>query len=80
MILSADERTNANYTEMIEYDLDQIVVFQTDTTLPDNSAQKLLASLSLASLAWVVILNVLLAASGREVWLPGRQGFPALGW
>lgn len=62
-----------NFTAMEEFGLDQIMVFQTDTSLEDSSG-RVLAGLSLVTLAWVFLLNTLLSTLGsggeRETVVP----------
>eukprot|EP00903_Cladosiphon_okamuranus_P010268 g9722.t1 len=79
VVLIADEtiRGEADFTAMKEFGLNQIMVFQTDTSLEDSSG-RILAGLSLVTLAWVFMLNTLLSTLGsageRETVVP------ALGW
>lgn len=61
LILSAKPHRDSNITLLEEYGLDQIVVFQTDTTQPDSSGRLLLAKLSAATLAAVVLVNMVLS-------------------
>lgn len=79
VILSAKSTVNgqANFTAMEEFGLDQIMVFQTDTSLPDSSG-RVLAGLSLVTLAWVFLLNTLLSTLGSAG--EHEAVVPALGW
>lgn len=82
VVLNAKQTADGagNFTAMEEFGLHQMMVFQTDTSLPDSSA-RVVAGLSLVTLAWVLLLNTLLsttvavgAAGERETVIP------ALGW
>lgn len=79
VVLNAKQTTSGagNFTALQEFGLDQLMVFQTDTSLPDSSG-RVLAGLSLVTLAWVLVLNTLLSSLGsageRETVVP------AMGW
>lgn len=83
VILSAKNTTKgaSNFTAMAEFGLDEIVVFQTDTTQPDNSA-RVLAGMPLMTITSLVVFNTLLASIGST---SGAQhetevSVPTLGW
>lgn len=81
VVLNAKETENgmANFTAMQEFGLDEIMIFQTDTSLPDSSG-RVLAGLSLVTLAWVFVLNTLLATLGSAAGDQHGTTVPALGW
>lgn len=81
LVLSAKNTTNgaSNYTAMAEVGLEELVVFQTDTTQPDSSA-RVLAGLSLVSLTWLVLFNTLLASIGSMTGVQRETVVPTLGW
>ncbi|CAM9151049.1 unnamed protein product [Ectocarpus sp. 12 AP-2014] len=85
VVVIAKESTNpaSNYTTMAEYGLDQVVVFQTDTTQPGNGA-RVLAGLSLMSLSWLILFNTLMASlgatSGGTKATMREAVVPATGW
>ena len=65
---------------MVAYGLDQIMVFQTDTTQDDSSA-RLLAGLSVVTLTWLILFNTLFSAlSSASANNNGNGAVPALGW
>lgn len=78
VILNAEETAKGagNFTAMQEYGLDQLMVFQTDTSLEDSSG-RVLSGLSLVTLAWVLLLNTLLTTLGSA---QHETLVPALGW
>lgn len=61
LILSAKPHRDSNITALEVYGLDQLVVFQTDTTQPDSGGRLLLVRLSAATLAAVVLVNMVLS-------------------
>lgn len=77
LILTARESrlTSMTISVMQEYGLDEVVIFQTDTTQPDSGGQQLLTS------SWLVVLNMLLASAGAyaALWC-GTQFPPTFGW
>lgn len=65
---------------MESYGLDQIMVFQTDTTQDDSSA-RILAGLSVVTLTWLILFNTLFSAlSSASADHHGIGAIPALGW
>lgn len=85
VVVVADEssKANSNYTTMAAYGLDELIVFQTDTTQPDNGA-RVLAGLSLMSLTWLILFNTLMASlgatSGGAQAATRETVVPATGW
>ena len=62
------------------YGLDQVMVFQTDTTQEDSGA-KLLAGLSVVTLTWLILINTLFSAlSYADTHHIGQATIPSLGW
>lgn len=83
VVLNAKQTTKGagNFTAMEEYGLDQLMVFQTDTSLADSSG-RVLAGLSVVTLAWVLTLNALLSMSMSTLGSAGGHEtmVPAVGW
>lgn len=79
LILSAKENKNADVAALEAYGLDQVMVFQTDTTQEDSSA-RVLAGLSLVTLTWLIVFNTLFAMLGPDRVQSAQQSIPALGW
>lgn len=79
LILTAREHRLADLTEMEKYGLNEVVVFQTDTTQEDSSA-RVFAGLSLVTLSWLIIINTLFAAFATGGVHHGQEPIPALGW
>ncbi|CAM9143160.1 unnamed protein product [Ectocarpus fasciculatus] len=87
LVLVAKESPNpaSNYTTMASYGLDQVVVFQTDTTQEDSGAARVLAGLSLMSLSWLILFNTLMASlgatsAGTQAAATRETMVPATGW
>ncbi|CAM9868929.1 unnamed protein product [Scytosiphon promiscuus] len=82
LVLSAKDTTKGatNYTELVEWGQEEIVVFQTDTTQPDNAA-RVLAGLSLMTITWVILFNTLFASLGASGAQQQHEAVvPTLGW
>lgn len=80
LIVSAKENNRVDNSVMESYGLDQIMVFQTDTTQDDSSA-RLLAGLSVVTLTWLILFNTLFSAlSSANANHHGNGAIPALGW
>lgn len=81
LVLSAKDSSKgaSNYTELVEWGQEEIVVFQTDTTQPDNAA-RVLAGLSLMTITWVMLFNTLFASFGATGAQQHEAFVPTLGW
>lgn len=81
LVLSAKNSTKgaSNYTTLAQWGQEELVVFQTDTTQPDNAA-RVLAGLSLMTITWVILFNTLFASLGASGAQQHEAVVPTLGW
>ncbi|CAN0436751.1 unnamed protein product [Pylaiella littoralis] len=81
LILSAKNTTQGAdiFTTMTEFGLDRIVILQTDSAQPDSSA-RVLAGLSLMTLTWLMLFNVLLSSVASTTGWQTETAVPSLGW